>query len=479
MTKAPANVLPSFEIIKEPELVFHPDDSACSDIHPLRGIDQFGPYSQSIAGFVPSNIRLAIICPEGGLENVSRLIYELEASHEPKERKNYLVSFRGFNPLFKSTFGIPAKASPQLIQIPQNEIDRALKQQEPHVAVGEILLGSLRQLSSCRTSFDIVLIYLPEKLSVAFESKDKDSDYDLHDSIKAVSSGLQMPVQVLNDAAMNYRCRCSVMWRLSLALYAKAGGTPWKMKASNPRHAYVGLGYCVRKSSKKKFVTCCSQIFDGEGANLQFLLYESADGCYDGDNPFLPRAEMRRVMSRTLSLFQKQRGFVPDRLVVHKTTRFTHDEIDGCTDALGAVDDVELLTVSRRTPWKGVKVDNVNQTARVGRAAGYPIERGTAMPIGLFDYLLWTQGNCSTLWSRDYYKEGKGIPFPLRLTRHLGSGDCHQSAEEILGLTKMNWNNDGLYDCLPLSISYASVLARVIKRMGSLSKTPYSFRYFM
>lgn len=179
-------------------------------------------------------------------------------------------------------------------------------------------------------------------------------------------------------------------------------------------------------------------------------------------------------MSRTLSLYQNQRGFVPDRLVVHKTTRFTYDEIDGCTDALGAVNDVERLTVSKRTPWKGIKIDSSNKNAKVGWPAGYPIERGTAMPIGIFDYLLWTQGNCSTLGSRDYYKEGKGIPFPLRLTRYLGSGDCHQSAKEILGLTKMNWNNDGLYDRLPVSVSYASVLARVIKRMGSLSKTPYS-----
>ena len=160
MNKARANVLPSFEIIKEPELVFDPDDSNLSNIHPLCGLDEFGPYSQSIAGFVPSNIRLAIICPEGGLERVSRLIYELGSSHEPKERSNYLISFKGFNQVFGPSFGIPAKDSPQLIQIPQNEIDQALKRPEPHAAIGEMLLGCLRQLSSCRTSFDIVLIYL-------------------------------------------------------------------------------------------------------------------------------------------------------------------------------------------------------------------------------------------------------------------------------------------------------------------------------
>ena len=43
----------------------------------------------------------------------------------------------------------------------------------------------------------------------------------------------------------------------------------------------------------------------------------------------------------------------------------------------------------------------------------------------------------------------------------------------------MNWNNDGLYDPLPVTMSYAKVLARVLKRMTNLGSTPYQFRFFM
>ena len=113
-----------------------------------------------------------------------------------------------------------------------------------------------------------------------------------------------------------------------------------------------------------------------------------------------------------------------------------------------------------------------------GFPSGYPLERGIIQPIGNFDYLLWTQGNCSELSERDFYKEGKGIPYPLRVSRHLGSGDCHQSAREILGLTKMNWNNDGLYDRLPVSISYASVLARCYQKDGITFKDAIQFPLF-
>jgi len=43
----------------------------------------------------------------------------------------------------------------------------------------------------------------------------------------------------------------------------------------------------------------------------------------------------------------------------------------------------------------------------------------------------------------------------------------------------MNWNNDALYDPLPVTVNYAKVLARVVKRMRSLGSTPYQFGFFM
>jgi argonaute-like protein implicated in RNA metabolism and viral defense len=79
----------------------------------------------------------------------------------------------------------------------------------------------------------------------------------------------------------------------------------------------------------------------------------------------------------------------------------------------------------------------------------------------------------------DFYKEGKGIPSPLMLTRFAGHGTFDQLCRDILGLSKMNWNNDGLYDRLPVTMSYASILARTVKRMPQLDTRPYQFRFMM
>ena len=483
MNQAPPNVLPLYEQISEPTLSFHPDRPTDVDVHPLAGLLRFGPYCRKLPISAADPIRLAIIAPEGTGNRVLNLLAEFNQSQRPRERHQYLPEFGGFSRVFGVGLDAPTPGSVgRVLSLPNTAIDAALSSQRPYEPLSELIHRSVRQLNSSRQEFDVALLYLPDALASGFKSDpaDEEADFDLHDSVKALSSTLRLPVQILNDDAITYKCRCSVAWRLSLALFTKAGGIPWKLDRFEERHAYVGLSYCVRKASRAQFVTCCSQIFDAEGTNLRFLLYESADGRYEGENPFLPRGDMYRVMARTLALYQKQKGIPPTRLVVHKTTPFTPDEIDGCNDALSSVDDVELLTVGQRVSWSGIRIDPPTAKGSTkGIAAKYPIERGATLPLGVYEFLLWTQGNCSGIGKGTYFKEGKGIPHPLRITRYQGMGGFHASARELMALTKMNWNNDSLYDRLPVTLSYASILARVVKRMGSLSQTPYDFRFFM
>lgn len=472
--------LPSFDEVPEPQLQFHPDRETDSDTHPLRGLRQFGPYSRSTPFAAPDPIRLAVIGPRQSLGKLRAFISELRRSHTPKERTQYLLEYPGFSSVMG--VGLSDPTAEATIPIDEDVVSKALADARPQDRLAEIVHSAVRRLSTVRPRFDVALLYLPNEWSVGFRSPPDDltEDFDLHDSVKAFCGGVGIPMQMLNDDALEYHCRCSVSWRLSIALYVKAGGIPWKLKGYDDNHAYVGLSYCLRKSTERRFVTCCSQIFDGRGTGLQFLLYESGDGQHAGENPYLSRTDMHRVMSRTLAIYQRQRGKPPTRLVVHKTTPFLRDEIDGVNDAVSSIDDVELLTVSDETPWQGIRIDAPREREKTqGDAANYPIRRGTMMPLGIYDYLLWSPGVVSGIGQREYFKEGKAIPRPLKITRHQGRGSFFEGAREILGLTKMNWNNDSLYDRIPVSLSYASVLAGVVKRFGSLAHTPYEARFFM
>ncbi len=147
------------------------------------------------------------------------------------------------------------------------------------------------------------MIYLPSRWKLLF-SGTPEEDFDLHDHLKAVTAMLGIPTQIIReDQALSYHCRCSVMWRLGIALYSKAGGVPWKLADSEPDTAYVGLSYAVRKqaSQESTFVTCCSQVFDSsEPAGI--IAYETDQVKLFQDNPFLSRSNEKNYGSNSLDV---------------------------------------------------------------------------------------------------------------------------------------------------------------------------------
>jgi hypothetical protein len=92
----------------------------------------------------------------------------------------------------------------------------------------------------------VLFIYIPQRWAAGFTGGASD-DFDLHDHIKAATAARRLPVQLLReDKALAYRDQASVMWRIGLALYVKAGGIPWKLADADTETAYVGLSYAVR-----------------------------------------------------------------------------------------------------------------------------------------------------------------------------------------------------------------------------------------
>ena len=165
--------------------------------------------------------------------------------------------------------------------------------------------------------------------------------------------------------------------------------------------------------------------------------------------------------------------------MIHKTTEFKRDEVDGCMEALHLCEAVDLVQIVEDVGWRGVRIDGNPGTTK-GTAAAFPVERGTLLGIGPAEALLWTHGSVRKISDKGAYFQGaRSTPRPLRLVRHAGHGAWDESAWAILALSKMDWNNDALYDPLPVTLEYAKVLARVVKRMNVLGNAPYQFRFFM
>lgn len=462
--------------LPEPKLTFHPDRAADRDIHPLEGLLRFGPYSK---GLVLDPIRVATITPSGDGERLFSFMKELHEQARAGERTDYLPNWPGFH----RVFGLHMKGAARSCHI---ELEAAFEKEfvasrSPHIILADRLARAIQSLDVRRSEFDVLFIYIPQRWEPGYVGGPEE-DFDLHDHLKAMTATRRLPIQLVReDRALAYSDRASVMWRIGLALYAKAGGTPWKLADTDPETAYMGISYAVRpiESNRPRFVTCCSQVFDAEGAGLEFVAYDAHEVEVQRDNPFLSRAEMFRVMTRSMDLYRRRHaGRSPRRVMVHKTTEFKLEEIDGCMEAFHLCEAVDLVQVVEKVGWRGVQIQGAPKE-RKGTPTAFPVERGTVLGLGPKEALLWTHGSVRGIASREYFQGGRSTPRPLRLVRHAGHGPWDDTAFAVLALSKMDWNNDALYDPLPVTLEYAKMLARVVKRMNNLGSAPYQFRFFM
>lgn len=473
--KRPFN-LTAHERLHEPRLRFGSAADTDVDVHPLRGLLHYGPYSQNWIAGVPEQVRIAMIGQQRMIFRMGKLLRELESNLHPREGVSYRPVFEGMS----KTFGVkPVSAgTASEIVLPDSLTNDVLGAEKPYLILADTLHRAIAQLKATRNDFDIVFVGIDATWEPAFVERDEE-DFDLHDYLKAVGASMGISVQLIrSDKALNYPCRASVMWRLSIALYTKAGGVPWVLEDVHPQTAFIGIDYAMRRAGDDapRFAICCAQVFDAEGSGLEFIAYKADDVRVYGDNPYLNHAQMLKIITRSLTIYQRKHGGdLPNRVVIHKNTPFRDEEIDGCMNAFGAVDSIELIQVQRDSGWRGYRL---NEKQKV---AGYPVERGSLMPIGPHEALLWSSGDLPEMASqgRNYFKEGKGTPEPLLITRHVGRGDFRDVCRDTLSLTKMDWNNDGPYNGMPVTLNYAGRLAQIVKRIPNLRPHPYPIRLFM
>lgn len=477
-----ASKLPPFTLLEEPLLAFSPANPGEVDVHPLRGLVRYGPFSKgSFAGFT-SKVRVATVGPESAFKRRGALMASLRDTYDPSDRSEYVPKYPGFEQLFKvELVSAPGTAH---VRWPDS-LGQLPGQGSAEARLFEAMDAALRRLESVRNEFDVVLVHFPDAWAPATRTK----GFDAHDALKALGAKYNIPTQVLNDRAFTFNYKASLAWRLAIAMYVKAGGIPWKLARLHSvpdETAYIGLAYALRGDQREAhYVTCCSQVFDMDGGGMQFVAFEARDPVADlaeaRRNPFLSRDDMRAVLARSLELYQgRNGGNLPKRLVIHKTTAFKAEEIDGAFDALSGVPEVECIEVGANSSWRGVWLIESGKRNPPSKPSGYPVPRGTVVTRSGTSILLWAAGNAPEVSSTgDYYQGKKSIPRPLQLIRHAGRGPLEVVAHEALALTKMDWNNDALYDPVPVSIRYSQKLARTIANVPDLPGKTYPYRLFM
>ena len=458
---------------KEPELVFDYEDNTKSAVNQLKGLVNYGP----IESYSNKSIRLAILSPREYARDIWSHLNKLNQMFVTglKADKAFLPEYSGFQDVFRCFLDIPN--GDNTIRFKSYPLEKVIDLDVDKYFANMCWL--IDKFERERNEFDVLVIYIPNQLNKMRELKNERVYFDLHDSLKIYCAGKGIVTQIIEERSVHTdNDVAKIVWGLSTALYTKAVGKLWKPKVSRNDTAYVGLSYVQSIKDNEKISIGCSQLFDSEGNGMKLYLRPLKNPQIIQKNPYMRSEDACRLMSNLKKVYDDS---VPlhklNRVVVHKTTHFTKGEMDGITKGLAGVEDIELLQIQEFTAWRAIRYQGDN-------VALFPIHRGTVIPLDKDSFLIWTHGSVQhdeLGGSRlNYYKNGRGIPAPLLVRRFMGKSTAEELVNEILMLTKMNWNSgDGLYKILPVTLDFAKTLSRVAKQELVVYDKAYDFRYFM
>lgn len=460
-------------LAKEPELVFDYERNTCSAINQLKGLINYGP----IEAYANRSIRLAVLSPKEYAKDIWQHLYKLNEHHVTnlKQEAAFLPEYVGFQNVFRCGLDIPNGNDSKRFK--GYFLNKALEVDAEKYF--DALCRYIDSFEKDRTEFDVLVIYIPKQLSKMREIKNTKKYFDLHDSLKIYCAGKGIITQVIEERSVHTSSdMAKIIWSLSTAIYTKAVGKLWKPKTTRYDTAYIGLSYVQSVRDNERISIGCSQLFDSEGNGMKLYLRPLKNPQIIQTNPYMRSEDACRLMSNLKKIYDES---IPlqklNRIVVHKTTHFTKEEMEGITKGLAGVDNIELLQIQEFTAWRAIRLQN-------GNAASFPIQRGTVIPLDGDTFLIWTHGSVQheelAGKNMNYYKGGRGIPAPLLVKRYMGKSTAEELVNEILMLTKMNWNSgDGMYKVLPVTLDFAKTLSRVAKQDLVVYDKPYDFRYFM
>jgi hypothetical protein len=457
-------------------------------IDPRHGITDYGPADATNTAV--RTIRVGIIGTPASIQGLRRW---LDGCRHPIAAKDsrlgrLFMPFPGFDTSasFRSTLMWDSRLERP---IRDRDVRRlaALKPQEAIKAAVELYVTELDLLDE-EPGCDVVLIARPEHLpDPPAPLTDPEAPWkkappaepvdDFRAVLKAVAMRYSRPIQIIRRSTWDpsftppggdkprLQDEATRAWNLHTALYYKAGGVPWRLprEPTELNSCYVGVTF-YRSGDHTMLETSVAQVFNQRGDGV-IVRGAAAKVSRHDRQPHLSRADAQELLADALSRYRKEHRHLPARVVLHKTSSYTPEETDGFRAAAddADIDALEMLWFPTNDP------------VRLFRPAAHPPLRGTLFSLDARQHILYTRG------SVPFYGTYPGmyIPSPLAFRMVETESSPEHLAEEVLALTKMNWNQTQLDGRLPITLRTADRVGQILRYLGPQDRPQGRYAFYM
>jgi hypothetical protein len=301
-------------------------------------------------------------------------------------------------------------------------------------------------------------------------------EVNFHHQLKARLIDVKAVVQIARDTSLapagalpGLRVRrlqdpATLAWNLCTTSFFKAGGRPWKLAEVRDGVCYVGLVFKMSAVDTAAGNACCgAQMFLDSADGLVFKGAMGPWYSAELKEFHLPEAEAKSLIEVIIRSYKDAYGAPPKELFIHGRTRFNDAEWEGFK--AGAPSETNLV---------GVRITR-SQEMKIYRSGTTPVLRGTAYRINRMRGLLWTVGYIPQLQTYP----GREVPNPLAIEICRGEADINVVMQDVMGLTKVNFNACIFADGLPVTLRFANAVGEILTAAPPVDGPPLPFRHYI
>lgn len=459
---------------------------------PHDGLTMFGPYDGDAPSH-PKNISYGVVGHEEGIARFGKFVSRIQSpvwvDPELQDRRLWPI-YPGFEAIFHAT--LPT-AGTRSVSLNADKLTEYACDADPYMRVGRITdcyMDAISRIAARDEIVDVIVCIVPDivhrncrmesRVSAAtgervghrqlaerkagqrdlFGSYDVQyyqHSLDFRRQIKARAMKHNVPIQIIRESTLNLdesseerhlTPLSDCAWNLSVALYYKAGGRPWRLASARDGVCYVGVAYRqTGKGPGSKTACCAAQMFLDDGDGVVFMGEYGPWYSPEHKEFHLNRHAARKLLEGVLASYQRLGGKTLKEVFLHCRSSINAEEFSGFSSACPP--GVSLI---------GIRVRHERHGVRLFREGSRPVLRGAFWPVSERRGFLWASGFKPRLGTYD----GWEVPVPLCIDIQHGDGDIAQIARDIFALTKLNYNACRLGESQPVTVGFSDAVGEIL-----------------